>query len=505
MLTIYILVSLGIGIAGGYGLRRYLAVQQANTLEARAEKTLADAKDQAKEVILSAKDKAVKVLDEARKDEEGRRTELKRVERRLESKEADLERKIRNLEDKERDLETKKQDAEDLMEQVRTIKQKKEEELAHVANLTPQEAREELLKKVEKDASDALFSRIVKVSRDGADELQKKVEELIVTAMERYSASHAAELTTSSVALPNEEVKGRIIGKEGRNIRAFEKATGVELIIDDTPELVVISAFDPMRRQIAKTALEKLIKDGRIQPARIEEVVEKAEEEINEQMKTVGENAVFDVGVVGLDPRLIALVGRLQFRTSFGQNVLMHSVEAAHIAGIIAAELGTDIMVAKKAALLHDIGKALDHEIQGTHIDIGRRILEKFNVEEAVIDAVVAHHEEVEQKSLTGVIVKVAEAISAARPGARKDTVENYIHRLQDLEKIANNFDGVEKTYAIQAGREIRVFVNPEKITDVAMWNLAKDIAKNIEQELKYPGEIKVNVIRESRIVEYAR
>ncbi len=344
-----------------------------------------------------------------------------------------------------------------------------------------------------------------KLESNRKEELEKKARDIMVSAMQRFNSSQIAETTTTTVSLSSDEMKGRIIGKEGRNIKALERLTGVDVIVDETPEAIIVSGFDPVRRQVAKLALEKLMADGRIQPARIEEMVEKAKGEISEKMKEAGEAAAYDAGVIGLDPKLIELLGRLRYRTSFGQNVLMHSLESAHLAGMLATELKADVAVAKKAALLHDIGKAIDHEVPGTHVEIGRRILEKFGIDEEVIKAMQAHHEEYPYETIESSIVQAAEAVSAARPGARKETLENYLKRLEELEAIATAFEGVEKAYAIQAGREIRVFVTPEKIDDIKAYKLAQEIAKEIEKELKYPGEIKVTVIRETRAIEYAR
>ncbi|MBI2175120.1 MAG: ribonuclease Y [Parcubacteria group bacterium] len=339
----------------------------------------------------------------------------------------------------------------------------------------------------------------------GREELERKARNILSTIIQRVASSTASEVTTSTVSIPSDDIKGKIIGKEGRNIRALERAAGVEVIIDDTPGAVLISSFDPVRRQIARIALENLILDGRIQPARIEETVEKAKLDVEKMMKEAGETAMYEVGVFDIDPRLLMLLGRLRFRTSYGQNVLQHSIEMAHLAGMLASELGADVQIAKKGALLHDIGKAVDHEVQGTHVEIGRRILQKFNVDTRIIQAMQSHHEEYPYETLESVIVQTVDAVSASRPGARRDSIENYLKRLEDLERIANTFDTVEKSYAIQAGREIRVFVTPEKITDVEAKTLARNIADQIERELKYPGEIKVHVIRETRVVEYAR
>ena len=378
-------------------------------------------------------------------------------------------------------------------------------ELERVAKLSQEEAKTELLAQVEKEHQEALAKQIQHLEEEGKEELDKRARNILALAMQRYGASQAAEITTSSVNLPSDDLKGRIIGKEGRNIKTLEKLTGVEVIVDDTPGAIVISAFDPIRRQIAKIALEKLMADGRIQPARIEDAVEKAKEEIAEKIQQAGDAVVYDTGVTGLDPRLIRILGRLSFRTSYGQNVLLHSMEVAHLSAAIAAEVGADETLAKKAGLLHDIGKAITHEVEGSHVEIGKMILQKFNVSEEVIRAMQAHHEEYPYESVESIIVQVADQISGARPGARKDTLEAYLKRLEELEKVANSFEGIEKSYAIQAGREIRIFVQPDKLDDLQARKIAKQIADKIQQELDYPGEIKVTVIRETRTVEYAR
>ncbi len=391
------------------------------------------------------------------------------------------------------------------MQVIYTTREKELQNLERISGLPREQAKEELFRLAEIQYQKDLFEQLKKLEGTRKEEIEKKAREIMVGAMQRFDISQITDVTTTTVSLPSDDMKGRIIGKEGRNIKTLERLTGVDVIVDETPETIIISGFDPVRRQIAKLALEKLMADGRIQPARIEEMVERAKDEINTKTKEAGEAAVYDAGVVGLDPRLIQLIGRLRFRTSFGQNVLLHSLESAHLAGMLAAELGADVSVVKKAALLHDIGKAVDHEVPGTHVDIGKRILEKFGMDERVIKAMQSHHEEYPYETLESRIVQAAEAISAARPGARKETLENYLKRLEELEKIATAFDGVEKAYAIQAGREIRVFVTPEKIDDMKAYKLAKDIAQEIEKELKYPGEIKVMVIRETRAIEYAR
>jgi ribonuclease Y len=362
-----------------------------------------------------------------------------------------------------------------------------------------------ILDKVEKDYKEDVIKKIKDMEQEGVDELKKRANDIIVQSIQKYSGAHTAETTTSVVNLPSDEMKGRVIGREGRNIKTLERATGVEVIIDDTPLTIIVSGFDPIRRQIAKLSLEKLMSDGRIHPARIEEIVEEVKKEIVDKVKESGQAAVSDVGIVGLNPKLIQLLGRLKFRTSYGQNVLMHSIEVAHLSASLAAELGADVTVAKKAGLLHDIGKAVDHEIQGTHVEIGRNILGKFGISEDIIKAMQSHHEDYPFETTESVIIRVADAISASRPGARKDTLENYLKRLKELEDIANSFDEVEKSYAIQAGREIRVFVTPEKIDDLGAAKISRKIADGIEETLNYPGEIKVHVIRETRAVEYAR
>ncbi|MFZ5559211.1 MAG: ribonuclease Y [Patescibacteria group bacterium] len=503
-----LLVAIGALIVGsflGYLARQSIAKRQADTAEAKINKLITEAKTQAQEIILKAKDKAVKALDEIKKEEVEREEEFRKTRQRLEKKEEALELKSTALEKEENDLRGKAEKVREIKIELERLKEEEIKNLEKISRLSQEQAKKEILKLIEDKNKEEIFSRIQKLEKFEKEELEKKAQDIMASALQRYASSQAAEITTTTVTLPSDEIKGKIIGREGRNIKTLERLTGVEVIIDDTPETLLISGFDPVRRQIAKLALEKLIVDGRIQPARIEEVVEKTKDEIDGKIKEAGEAAVYDVGIVGLDPRLVSLLGRLSFRTSFGQNVLLHSIESAHLAGMLAAELGADVTVAKKAALLHDIGKAVDHEIQGSHVEIGIRILEKFGLDKKVIDAMKSHHEDYPFETIEASIVQAAEAISAARPGARKESLENYLKRLEELEKIATGFDGVDKAYAIQAGREIRVFVNPEKIDDLAAYKLAKDIASEIEKELKYPGEIKVNVIRETRVIEYAR
>ncbi len=497
--------TLIVGSILGYYTRQTIARKQAGTIESKLNKMIGQAKDEAKDTLIKAKEKANKVLDDIKHQERERQTQLTRMEERLLQKEQNLEQKDSQLEKDYSNLKTKAQKVKQIKEDLILLQQEQVKKLEKIANLTQEQAKEELLTTAEKEHQQVLLERIKRLEQDGQEELNKKAQRILALAMQRYSGSQASEITSTAVTLPNDDLKGRIIGKEGRNIKTLEKLTGVEILVDDTPGAIVVSGFDPIRRQTAKIALEKLMLDGRIQPARIEEAVEKANQEITEKVQEAGEATVYDVGVAGLNPQLIKLLGRLRFRTSYGQNVLLHSVEVAHLAGVIASELDADVDIAKKAGLLHDIGKAVDHEIQGSHVEIGRKILKKFDVGEKIIEAMQSHHEEHPFTTTESIIVQVADALSGARPGARKDTLEAYLKRLEELENVANAFKGVEKSYAIQAGREIRVFVKPDQIDDMAAHKLAKDISEQIHQELRYPGEIKVSVIRETRAVEYAR
>ena len=499
------LIAIILGGVGGYYLRQILMQRRKNSIESRLKKLVEDSKTEAKETLLEAKNKAVKILEEAKIEERERMAELRKSEERTARREESLDKKIMSLDEKEKELQEKIEKVKAIKLEIEEFKQRAIKELERVSGLSGEAAKEELYKKIEKEHGNDLAKRLRKLEEAGMEELEQKAKNILTTVIQRLATSTASEVTTTTVTIPSDDLKGKIIGREGRNIRALERAAGVEIIVDDTPGAIVISGFDPVRRHIAKNALEALILDGRIQPARIEEAVDKARESIEKQVKEAGETAAFEIGAFDFDPRLLNLLGRLKFRTSYGQNVLMHSIEMAHIAGMLATELGADIQIAKKGALLHDIGKAVDHEIQGTHVEIGRRILEKFNVDKRLIQAMQSHHDEYPYETVESIIVQTADAISASRPGARRDSVENYLKRLQDLENIANSFEGVEKSYAIQAGREIRIFVTPEKVSDLEAKNLAKQIAERIENELKYPGEIKVHLIRELRTVEYAR
>ena len=416
----------------------------------------------------------------------------------LDARQVEIDKEVYNIK-------MKVEEVKKIQEKVLKIEEEKRAELERVAKLSENDAKEELLRDIEKKYEEDILTRIQKLENNNEEKLDRRAKDILATSIQRLASSTASELMTTVVSIPNNEIKGKIIGKEGRNIRAFERASGVELIVDDTPGSIVISSFDPIRRQVARLALENLILDGRIQPAKIEELVEKAKEEINKIIKEKGEQAVYECGIFNFDPRIIAIIGRLYFRTSYGQNVLQHSIEMAHIAGMLAEELGADVAIAKAGALVHDIGKALDHEVQGTHIEIGIRILQKFGADPRIITAMKSHHEDYPYETIEAIIVQTADSISGGRPGARRDSVENYLKRLQELEALVNAFPSVEKSYALQAGREIRIFVTPEKISDAEAKIMARDIAMKIEKELKYPGEIKVIMIREMRIIEYAR
>ncbi len=502
-----LLVSLSLLIGGGVGYvtRQSIARRRLDTAEGQIEKLTEDSEKKARELVLDAKNKAVEILEEAKKKEKEREDTIVRSEQRLEKREVSLEQKTEEVENNKKILEQKVEEVRKIKLEAEDARTRELERLEKIAGLSKEQAKTILLQLTEEENRDAIAQRIAKIERQGVEEIEKRAKNIMTSVIQKYAGSHAAEVVTTTVSIPSDEVKGRIIGREGRNIKALEKLTGVEIIVDDTPEAVVISGFDPVRREIARITLEKLIGDGRIHPTRIEEAVEFAKKEIDNKIKEAGEAAVYDLGIAGLEPKLVYLLGRLRYRTSFGQNVLLHSLEVAHLSGALAAELGADVAVAKKAGLLHDIGKAVDHEIQGTHVEIGMKIMEKFNMPKEVIDAMKSHHEDYPFETPESFIIAAADAISASRPGARKDTLEKYLKRLEELETTANSFAGVERTYAIQAGREIRVFVKPEEIDDLGALKLAREIADRIEQDLKYPGEIKVNVLRETRSVEYAR
>ena len=475
----------------------------------QAGKIIDEAKETAetkkREALLEVKEESIRMKNELDKETKERRAEVGRLEKRVQQKEETLDKKIENFEKKEAKINEKEISLDKLRVELEESKQKQLQELEKISGLTSEQAKEYLLKTVEEEVKHDTAVMIKEMEAKAKDEADKKAKDFVVTAIQKCAADHVAETTISVVQLPSDEMKGRIIGREGRNIRTLETMTGVDLIIDDTPEAVILSGFDPIRREIAKIALEKLIIDGRIQPQRIEEMVEKAQKEVEQLIREEGENAVLEVGVHGIHPELIKLLGKMRFRTSYGQNALKHSIEVAQLTGLLAAEVGEDIKVAKRAGLLHDIGKSLDHEIEGSHIQIGADLCRKYKESALIINAVEAHHGDVEPQSLIACLVQAADTISAARPGARKETLETYTNRLKQLEDIANSFKGVEKSFAIQAGREIRVAVIPELVSDEDMILIARDITKRIESELNYPGQIKVNLIRENRVIEYAK
>ncbi|MFH1286782.1 MAG: ribonuclease Y [Candidatus Magasanikbacteria bacterium] len=498
------ILAIPVGIAIGYFLRKQVGQSRVNSAEALAEKRIVEAKNKEKEVMLGAKEKAFKIIDEAKQEEDRRRKELNKAQSRLEQRESMFDKKLLELEGSKEKLRQK-------VEQIQNIKQKIDEaqiqaveKLSKISGYTPEQAKGEFFDRIEEQSKEDLMNRIIKFQNDSGEELETKAREILVTAMQRTAASHAAETTSTSVPLPSDEMKGRIIGKEGRNIKTLEKLTGCELIIDETPEMLLISSFSPIRRRVCHIALTKLIKDGRIQPAKIEEYVDEAKKELAIDIKKAGEEALHKMGIIGIDPKLASIVGRLKYRTSYGQNVLLHCLEVGYLAGIMAEEVGMDPVKARRAGFFHDIGKAVDHETQGTHTEIGYTILKKFNMDEESQQVALTHHDTNPPLLITK-LVMAADAISASRVGARRDTYEQYVARLEALEDTAKGFPGVEKVYAIQAGREVRVFIQPEEIDDYAAYNLAKDIARKIEGELQYPGEIKVNVIRETRAIEYAR
>lgn len=498
-------LALAAGSILGYYARQTIAKKQLNTAEGKASRIAEEAEKKAQEILLESKNKAVNILEEAKKKEEERENQIMRSEERLAKREETLDKKTEEIDRAKVILEKRAEEIRQIKKEVEEARKQEMKRLEKIAGFSKEEAKKILIQLTEEENRDFIAKKIKFLEQQGREELEKKARNIMTQAIQKYAGSHSADVTTTTVNISSDEVKGRIIGKEGRNIKTLERLTGIEVIVDDTPEAIVISGFDPIRREIARVAIEKLISDGRIHPAKIEETVEYAKGEIANKVKEAGEAAAYDVGVAGLDPKLIQVLGRLRYRTSYGQNVLLHSLEVAHLAGALAAELGADVSIAKKAGLLHDIGKAIDHEVEGTHVEIGIKILQKFNIAQEVIDAMKSHHEDYPFENPESMIIAAADAISASRPGARKDTLENYLKRLGELEAVANSFEGVEKTYAIQAGREIRVFVTPDKIDDLGAIKLARSIADKIEAELKYPGEIKVNVIREIRATEYAR
>ncbi|MBI2355903.1 MAG: ribonuclease Y [Candidatus Doudnabacteria bacterium] len=505
MSIVYLVIALVAGLVAGYFIRKIQIAGKVGSLEAKVAKGLEDAKNKEKELVLEAKAKALEIVDQAKKTESDFRNQILKVEERLAKRESDLDKKLTEADKGKEELAQKKEDLLKTSEELKQIKQRQLEQLQKISNLSLEDAKRVLLEATERNIGPELMALTRKLVTNARDEADRKAREIVALAIQRCASEVTSEQTTTTVTLPNEEMKGRIIGKEGRNIKTFEQMLGVEVIIDDTPDTVVISGFNSVRRHIAKIALEKLIQDGRIHPAKIEESVEKAKKEVAEMIREAGEAAVYELGITNFPTKLIQLIGRLKFRTSYGQNVLKHSIEMAKLAALMAEELGADVPTVKQGALLHDIGKALDQDMEGTHVEIGKQIAKKFNLPEKIVNAIEAHHGDVEYTSIEAAIVDAADNISGSRPGARRDTYEQYIQRLEDLERLASGFEGVEKVYAIQAGREIRVFVKPERVDDWSATKLAREIANKIEQDLKYPGEIKVMVIRETRVIEYAR
>ena len=503
------LIALICGAAAGYLYRKNVMEQKIGRTEEFAKNLLEEATRKAeenkKEAILEAKEEVIRLKNDLDKEIRDRRNEVSRLERRVNQREETLDKKLDNLEVREENLNQKYKEAERLEAEAQEIHDRQQAELERISNMTMEEARDILVDRIRKEAYHDAAVEVREIESKAKEEADKKARNIIAQAIQRYAGDHVAETTVSVVALPNDDMKGRIIGREGRNIRTLETATGVDLIIDDTPEAVIISGFDPVRREVARIALEKLIMDGRIHPARIEEMVEKARKEVDNQIREAGEQAVFETNLHGIHHELVRLLGRMKYRTSYGQNVLKHSIEVSHLAGIMAAELGADVQLAKRAGLLHDIGKSIDHEVEGTHVTIGADLAKKYHEPDSVVHCIMAHHNDVEPQSVEAVLVQAADAISAARPGARRESLENYIKRLEKLEEIANSFEGVDKSFAIQSGREVRIMVKPEDVNDAGTLILAREICKRIEKEMEYPGQIKVNVIRETRAVDFAK
>ncbi len=500
---LFVILAVG-GFFVGYWLRKKRVSTKIKLAEEKAEKILKEVKNRQNELLLKAQEKALKIIEDAKSEERKRRRDINNLQARLEKRENTFSQKLLELQDKQQKLYDRINKVEEVKEKIRKIKKEQLEKLEKIAGLSKEEAKEVLLKNMEAQNEEALLSRLKKLENESMEQIENKARDIMAAAMQRLVNTYTTEITTTIVDLPNDEMKGRIIGREGRNIKVIENLTGTEIIVDDTPNVITISGFSPIRRHIAKKTLDKLILDGRIHPTKIENAIEESKKELALDIKKAGEEALYEIGITGFDPKLVQIIGRLKYRTSYGQSALRHSLEVAHLSALLAEELGADVTLAKKAGLLHDIGKAVDHDIQGTHPEIGRDIAKKFGLPQEVIDPIETHHED-KPRGLMSIIVKVADAMSAARPGARHDTFERYLQRLEELENIAKSFNGVEKTFAIQAGREIRVFVTAEEISDLQAHNLARDVAKKIEEELRYPGEIKVNLIREMRVIEYAR
>lgn len=494
-----------IALAAGFGASQVVTKKRLGDAENKAEKQIKEAQEKAKELVAEAKEEVAKIKDEARKETENERKELKKTESRVREREESLDKKLDEIDKRAEKLRKSEAELEDLKNEIRKIREKQQEKLEKIAKLKKSEAAEKLMKMTEKDIKDDLTGLIAKLQQEAKETAEEKAEMIIVTAMERMSSEVTTERTVTAVKLEDEEMKGRIIGKEGRNIQAFQRATGVDVLVDDTPGMIVMSSFDPVRRQVARLAMEKLLKDGRVHPARIEEVVAKAQKELDKEIEKAAEDAAREVGVVGIPKELMRYLGELKFRTSYGQNVLKHSTEMTHLAGMIAEEIGADVTVVKKAALLHDFGKALTHKMEGKHHHIGAELARKYGMSEEVVHAIEAHHDDVEATTPEAVIIRIVDALSAARPGARNISAEGFVERMRDLENVATSFEGIDKAYAISAGREVRVIVKPQKIDDLSAIKLSRDIANKIESTMQYPGTIKVNVIRETRAIEFAK
>ncbi len=505
LVIIFLAIAGVVGTAIGYYLRLIISLGKKGSMELEIKEMLLAAKEEAKKITADAETRSAQITEEARREIKEKEDKIRQTEDRLVKREDIIDKRQSDLDREVEMIKSRVAEIKAIREKADKLEEDRKRELEKISKLTAEEAKEQLFKMIEKQSEEDFLVRLNKLETQGEEMLANKAKDILAMSIQRLASSVSQDVMSTVVEIPSDDVKGKIIGKEGRNIKAFERITGVEVMVDDTPGAITISSFDPVRRHVARLALLELIKDGRIQPAKIEQIVEKAKQDINKTIKEKGEAAAYECGIIGLDPRILLILGRLHFRTSYGQNVLQHSIEMAHIAGMIAEELGANVQVAKAGALLHDLGKALDHEVAGTHVEIGRRILQKFGASEEIVKAMQAHHEEYPYETVESRIVQTADAISGARPGARRDNIENYLKRLGDLEAAANSFPGIEKSYALQAGREIRVFVKPEDIGDVEAKKLARDIALKIEKDLKYPGEIKVIVIRETRTVEFAR
>jgi len=497
--------ALGVGGAAGYFVSRSFSKGKLSNAEAKAEKLIEDAKTQAKEIVLEGKGDALKEKESAKKEYEEKAKSLERIEGDLRKREFSVDDRFNEIEKTRKDLDKKHSEIEEIKQTLRDLRKKQEDSLERISKMTKDDAKKVLLDLVEKEGKEELVKKIKEVDEFVRDSADEKAKEIIISAMQRIAAETSAETTVSTVQIPSDEMKGRIIGREGRNIQAFEKVTGVDLVIDDTPDVVVISSFDPVRREVARVTLNDLVSDGRIHPTRIEDAFEKAKKVVAAEVKKAGEEAAYEVGVTGLPAEIVKVLGRLKFRTSFGQNQLQHAIEVSRIAGLVSEEIGANTALCKKAGLLHDLGKAVDHEVPGSHAVISADIMRKFNLPAELIHAVEAHHEDVPMETPEAAIVQIADAISSARPGARRESLEFHLKRLEDLERVATSFEGVEKAYAIQAGREVRILVRPEDIDDLTSAKLAKEIAKKVEEEVQYPGQVKIQVIREVRAIEYAK